>query len=280
MPEARKPTTSSSITSWHNAKIGSVTFGAIQRSHIIGSFQTTNGTTQSENINAGGAGDIYASPTGFYANVQTKTSTVFSTLHFIGATDGLSVSSGKISNLTMGTRMSSSIQGQFTRNVVGFWCEVNGSPTGSGDEADGCGKCKSLRVSAVYIDSDDRIRVMDMCAASGVTRILNRSWNSQLSQSWEGMSYSLSPSNSQTVVQGGWMHIGWILNMTHEKTCGGGQKQKNCTGRIRYLTPLVSSYTDGRLYTGSPSRHQVMIPRMTLQNLRGLPSNRHAIYAI
>jgi hypothetical protein len=68
--------------------------------------------------------------------------------------------------------------------------------------------------------------------------------------------------------------------MRHEKTCGGNTKQKNCTGRIRYLTPLVSSDSNGGLYFGSPNKHQVIAPRMTYSSYSSLPSNRYGIYTI
>ena len=59
-----------------------------------------------------------------------------------------------------------------------------------------------------------------------------------------------------TIIDNNYLHIGWIFNFSHEKSCGGSNKNKNCTGRIRYLSPIVSS--DGTLSFGTATRHLVV----------------------
>lgn len=280
LPDCRKPVSNQSISNWYNAKIGSSSFSKDERTHIVGGFTSTNGQYQSESINSGGSGSIYSSG-GFVSSVQTKTSTVFSTLHYIGPTNGLSFSGSNLNGLTMGAVFSTSASANFTRNVVGFWCQVNGQPTGSGSEADGCGNVQSYRISAVYMDQGRGLRVMEMCEKG--LKLGGHTWNTSASTSannWENMIYSLQVSDNQRVINDEYMHIGWIINLTHEKTCGGGNKQKNCTGRVRYLTPLVSSAGDGGLFTGVPTRHQVIYPYTTWSNYHGLASDKYGIYTI
>ena len=276
LPDARKPASNQSPSNWYNANIGSSRFSVTDRHHIIGGLTTTNGIYMDENINAGGSGDIYSS-TGFSATVQTKTSTYFKTLHYIGNPSGIS-----LNNPAMGQTFSTSAQANFTKRVCGFWCQINGAPIGNDSSIDdGCGKCQGIRVSGVYMDSNRRLRVIEMCG--GGFKLEGATWSSTVTgtkNNWVNMSYSAGVSNSQTIFNNEYLHIGWIIQMRHEKTCGGNTKQKNCTGRIRYLTPLVSSDSNGGLYFGSPNKHQVIAPRMTYSSYSSLPSNRYGIYTI
>lgn len=271
LPDARVPNSGDNPTNWYSSGAGQVNYSRPNRSHIVGSFTSSNGQTQSENVNSGASGEIYKSG-GFLANVQTKTSTTFSTLHYIGPTDGIN-----LSGLAMGQTFSTSAKALFTRNVVGFRAQVSGAPTGSGSEGDGCGKCASFRVSAVYMDQNRRLRVMEMCQKG--TKIFGQTWNSQLPTNWVSMAYSLVSSDRSIVINNEYLHMGWVLNLTHKKTCGGGTKQKNCTGRMRYLTPLVTSSSSG-FSTGAPLRHQVLNPYITWSEFNSLPSNKHAIHTL
>lgn len=275
LPESRKPSASDNITQWYNAKVGSSQFSETTRSHITGTVTTSNGVSFSENINAGGDGNIYSSG-GLIVNVQTKTGTTFNTLNYIGSVGGIS-----LSPFSMGQSFFTNVTANFTRNVVGFWAQINGAPTGSGDTADGCGKCKAMRVTAVYMDQSGRVRTIEM-GQNGV-KLLGVDWNATLTStanSWSTMCYSAGVTNSRTIIDGKWMHVGWVINMSHHKDCGGNSKQKNCTGRIRYLTPLVSSNSDGGLYTGSPSKHQIVYPRSTWSSYNSLASGKYGIYTI
>ena len=209
-------------------------------------------------------------------NVQTKSSTVFNTLSYIGSVGGIS-----LSPFSMGQSFYTNVTANFTKNVVGFWAQINGAPTGSGDTADGCGRCLSMRVTAVYMDLSGKVRTIEM--AQDGFKLLGVDWNATLTNtanSWSTLSYSAGVSNSKTIINGEWLHIGWVIHMSHQKTCGGSNKQKNCTGRIRYLTPLVSSQSDGGLFTGSPSKHQIVYPSSTWSSYNSLASGEYGIYTI
>ena len=84
--------------------------------------------------------------------------------------------------------------------------------------------------------------------------MFGHTWDSSAGTDWYAMSYYSK--SMRTILDNNYLHIGWIFNFSHERTCGGGGKQKNCTGRIRYLTPIVSS--DGTLSFGAATRHQVV----------------------
>ncbi len=84
---ARKPTSSSNISTWIPG--GPAEVSATGRTHVVGDYTSSNGYASGENINAGGSGNIYTSSEGFSSNVQTKTNNLFFTQHFIGSNSGL-----------------------------------------------------------------------------------------------------------------------------------------------------------------------------------------------
>ena len=53
-----------------------------------------------------------------------------------------------------------------------------------------------------------------------------------------------------------WWLIGWNIELEHKRFCGGTSKK--CTGRVRYLQPLISRDSNGPLYTGTPDRYAVV----------------------
>ena len=117
---------------------------------------------------------------------------------------------------------------------------------------------------------------MDMC--QGGTKILGHTWNTRPGGTWKDMAYFVN--DRASIINGGWMHLGWTLNFTHYKDCGGATKQKNCTANVRYLTPLVSNISDGGLFTGPTNLHTVVPARNGWSVHTGLPSNRYSILTV
>lgn len=233
-----------SPTSWPGASGTKAKFSDGTRTHLSGNTSTDNGKTLGENINAGGSGNIYTSSDGFYSNVQTKTSTIFYSKHFIGHKNGNTISKG--------SSISSSTKSSWMEDVIGFHCEISTRPAGSGSEADGCGKVDQFRIAAVYADNSSKVRIMEM--TQGGTAYSSQKYNSSPGTGWKALSYGLSQTDSTKVINEHWRLYGWIVEYTHKKTCGGGSKQKNCSGRIRYMRPLVSptgSNSLGSSYTRS-----------------------------
>ena len=224
------------------------------RSHIVGDTVTTDGYTMGENINPGTVGgNPYSDEDGFYATVNTSSSNKYFTQHFVGNNSELH-SSGSIRQPFADKQVSSAYTAGHIPNVVGFVCEVSSKPTsGSTSENDGCGRCYGFRIAGVYLNTSRKIRIMDLC--KGGTKVFGHRWDSATGTDWKSMCY-YSQSMS-TIIDNNYLHIGWIFNFSHERTCGGKNKNKNCTGRIRYLTPIVSS--DGTL-NFSPANKELVVP--------------------
>jgi hypothetical protein len=251
LPEARKPTSSSNVRYWGGDGFPRET-NKTNRTHIVGSYSSSNGQSSNETINAtNNGGNIYTSSDGFQATVQTKTSTIFYSQHYIGDPNIGALSGGNITGSSLIGSHATSTQASWMRNVKGFVCEVSSTPIGTGDVADGCGRVESIRISGVFADSQGKVRVYDMCA--GGAKITGYTWNTALGSGWQTMSYYVH-SNDQLNMS----LMGWIVQFSHHKYCGGGTKQKNCTGRVRYLTPLVS--IGGGLYTSAPDKWQIIHP--------------------
>lgn len=216
-------------SSWPGGSGTKGQFSKTGRTHLT-SITTDNGKTLGSSVDAGGSGNIYTFGDGFYANVQTKTSTVFYTMHFIGHKNGNSISKGSsISNSTMSS---------WATNVIGFHCEVSSRPSGSGSEADGCGRVSQIRICGVYSDSSSKVRIMEM--TNGGVKLSSLGYGTYPGTGWQVLSYTLNQTDAKRVIDGTWRLYGWIVEYTHKKTCGGGTKQKNCSGRVRYMRPLVS----------------------------------------
>ena len=201
------------------------------QSHLSGTTTTDNGRTLEETIDCRREGSIYDDPNGFLANVQTKTSTTFKSKHFIGHLNGNEIKSGV--TLYLNT------QSAWVVDVVGFHCEYNSAPIGSGNEADACGRVDKVRICGVYADQNNKCRIMEMTSGSG-QQISDAAWNSYVGTEWRPFSYMLERNNGLTVINNGWLLYGWIVYFEHKKTCGGGTIQKNCTGRLRHLRPIIT----------------------------------------
>ena len=271
---ARKPTTSSDISTWIPG--GPAEVSATSRTHIEGNYTSSNGINIGENINPGGSGNIYTSSSGFSSNVNTKLISNYFSLHFIGNNSGLTSGSNITGSSLVGKTADASISGNWTKTVVGFYCQVSDKPAGSGAEADGYGQATTFRISAVYLDANRRVRIMDMC--QGGTQILGHTWNTRPGPTWKDMAYFAN--DRASIINGGWMHLGWTLNFTHVKTGGGPPNFKNCTANVRYLTPLVSNSSDGGLYSGSTRLYTVVPARNSWSVHTGLPSGRHSILTV
>lgn len=205
-------------------------FSKTSRTHL-GSVSTDNGQNLGSSIDTGSGNNLYTHSEGFYANVMTKTSTTFWSLHFIGHKNGNSISKG--------SSVSTSTQSTWARDVIGFHCEIDSKPGGSGSEADGCGRVDQWRICAVYADRGNKIRIMEM--TKGGQKLSSHAYNSYPGVGqWKKLSYALNQSDSMKVVNNEWLLYGWIIEYQHKKTCGGSTKQKNCSGRTRYLRPIIS----------------------------------------
>ncbi len=244
-----------SPTSWPGGSGTTATFSNTSRANLGGSTSTDNGQTLSSSIDPGGSGSIY-STSGFESNVQTKTTGYFYSKHFIGHKNGNSI--------IKGSQILSSTQSTWTQNVIGFHCEISAKPTGSGSESDGCGEVNQFRVCAVYSDSSSKVRIMEM-TKPGI-KISSQGFQSTPGTSWTKFSYSLSSSDASKVINGGWYLYGWIFEFRHQKTCGGGSKQKNCTGRLRYMRPLVSK--SGSLGSGYSEHQIILASNVTLSTVK------------
>ena len=234
-------------------------FSRHDRNHQSGSTTTDNRNKQTlgETIDPGRSNSLYSSSDGFYANVQTKTSTIFYSQHFIGHKNGNTIKSGSSIN--------TSTQSTWLQDVIGFHCEISSRPGGSGDEADGCGRVDQWRIAAVYADPNNKVRIMEM--TMGGEKLSSHAYNSHPGSDWKILSYRLDNYDAMTVINNKWLLYGWIIEYTHKKTCGGGLVQKNCSGRTRYMRPLISY--NGTLATTYNHNMIVFHWENTLSTVRG-----------
>ena len=250
LPETQKPETSSSVKDW--TKGGVVQFSSPERFRVDGSVSCANGyTIGGPNTNGDRSGDIYLDSNGFYSNVYTKQKNKdWYTTSYIGsgqlqAISGGVVNGGKLTSTTVASNTSAN----WTKNVKGFFCEISGKPT----SGDGCGKIKGMTLAGVFVNSNGYIKVYDM-VNKGVWVLGHKASDEFPSDKWVKMCYY-----AQTNDMLGMHHLGWVVQFHHQKTCGGGQESKNCTGRIRYLQPLISSH--GGLYYNKATEHQIIMKR-------------------
>lgn len=231
-----------------------IAFHDTTRYHIVGSTETTDGYSMGENINPGTVGgNPYTDENGFYATVKTSSSTKYYTQHFIGNGSGLVDGNNKITQPFTNKVVATGYTAAHIPNVVGFYCNISSKPSsGSSSENDGCGRAYGFRIAGVYLNSSRKIRIMDLC--KGGTKLFGHTWDTAAGSGWSKMAYYSKQMN--TILDNNYLHIGWIFNFSHERTCGGGGKNKNCTGRIRYLTPIVSS--NGTLTTSNATKHLVI----------------------
>jgi hypothetical protein len=252
LPDGQKPTSSSNVQQWTPG-------GVVTYSH--GSIVLLNGSVKCENNYNIGAkntdgdrdGNIYTSSSGFTCNVSTKKTSAFYTNTYIGSTDvsggssssvdGGSLAGGKVNNNTMAN---------WTKNVKGFVCEVSSIPVGSGDSADGSGTTESMGISGVFVDSNGVIKVYEMNNKG--TKVFGHDQNSRLPSTWTKMCYIVNSSSTLNLY-----HMGWIVSFHHYKFQGGNNKTKNCTGRVRYLQPLITD--SGSLSTTKSDNNQILMKK-------------------
>lgn len=247
-----------SAASWPGTNT-SVKFGSEARTHL-GSVNTDNGQRLASSIDPGSANGLYTHSEGFYSNVQTKTSTTFYSLHFIGHKNGNSIDTGQ--------SISTSTQASWAQDVIGFHCEIDSRPGGSGSEADGCGRVDQWRICGVYADQSNKCRIMEM--TKGGQKLSSHAYNSYPGNGdWKKLSYSLNQNDSLRVVNNKWLLWGWIIEYQHKKTCGGGQKQKNCSGRTRYMRPIISATGYSGLKTSYDHNMLILDPTTSLSTARG-----------
>lgn len=249
LPIEQRPTSSSGVKMWMPG--GSYPTNPTGRLHISGDWTTSNGYSMGENIDASSqAGNIYTDSAGWKATVQSKQTSNYYSQHWIADVNvpfksGTTISGGSL----IGATINASTKGSWTKGVDGFICEVCDLPDGSGSEADGCGKIMSMSISGVFVDGDAKIRVYEM--TNGGTRVTGQDHNSELTANWTIMSYY-----TKSTAPRGLFHMGWIISFNHKKTCGGNNAQKNMTGRVRYLQPLISHGGSGS--TAAATKHALM----------------------
>ena len=250
-PAERKPTSSSNVQYWTPG--GSIEYILPTFTRIDGSWTTSNGTGVGATTRGDRGGNAFASSTGFHCTVVTGTNNYFYTNTFIG-NPGFGAYEGSYinGNNLVGSSVENSAQSSWILGVKGFICEVSDIPYPNDGSAasDNCGGCSQWKIAGVFVDTGGRIRVVEMTIAG--TKITGHSWNQRPTSrnTWYTMSYYCNNTNDML----SWYHIGWMIEMEHKRFCGG--KSKNCTGRIRYLQPLVSR-DNGALYAGNVERWAV-----------------------
>jgi hypothetical protein len=254
LPLEQKPTSNSGVRMWMPG--GSYATNPTDRLHISGSWKTSDGYSMGENINADWqGGNIYTDSAGWKATVTSKKDQNWYSQHWIADSNvpfksGSTISGGNL----IGSTINANNKASWTKGVDGFICEVCCLPDGSGSAADKCGKIMSMSVSGVFVDDYAQVRVYEM--TNGGNRITGQDHNSTLSADWKIMSYY-----SKTTATRSLFHMGWIISFNHKKTCGGNGEQKNMTGRVRYLQPLISH--GGSLSTSAATKQVLMEkPRM------------------
>ena len=249
LPNKQTPPESVPVAQWTPG--GTVEYSDITIVDLTGSVTCENDYTIGAKTTDGGrGGDIYTSSGGFTCNVYTKSTDDFYTNTYIGSTDIPGGNNSFVNgNTLVGSKVKNTTMANWTKNVKGFVCEVSSSPVGSGDASDGSGTVESMGVSAVYADSSGAIKVFEMNNRG--TKIFGHTQNSRPPGSWTKMCYVVNSNASL-----GLYHMGWIVSFHHKKFQGGATKSKNCTGRIRYLQPIISS-TGG--FQNVASEHQLLM---------------------
>ena len=240
VPDQRIPSENVLPNSWLSHD-GTVKWTPDNRSDVS-TITDSNGQSLSSSINVATQGSIYASSSGFSARVSTSSTSDFRTSHFFGHTGGLS-----FGNLNPGQTVAGVNESCWLRDVTGFFCEINGSSTinndygSSGDSAnDGCGLVKFFRVYGVYIDYQKKTHIFEFTKGEKLQGIFH-DYPNNVPGSWTKFGYRLTDTDAEKVINLKLMLGGWVLCAVHKKTCGGSNKSKNMTARLRYMTPIVTS---------------------------------------
>ena len=250
-PAERKPSSSSSVQYWSSG--GPHEYVSAQPTRVAGNITTSNGYTFGSNTNGDRRGDAITSSGGLSTTVVTGTNNWFYTSTYVGDPAGAAYNGSTIDGPNfVGSYADYGAKSTWMQGVKGFICEISDRPYPDDGSAasDNCGGAGSFRISGVFVDNSRRIRVIDMC--QGGTKITGHTWNTRpADRGWKIMSYYSSTSNDML----DWWLIGWSIQLEHHRYCGG--TSKNCTGRVRYLQPLISRDSGGPLYTGNPDRYAV-----------------------
>ena len=240
VPDQRIPSENNPPNNWLSHD-GTVKWTPDNRTHVS-TITESNGRALSSTTDVGIQGSIYASSKGFSARLASSDTSDFRTLHFFGDTGGLS-----FGNLNPGQTVSGGNESCWLRDVTGFFCEINGSSTinndygGSGDSAnDGCGLVRHIRVYGVYIDSQRKTHIFEMTSGEKLQGIFHN-YTDNVPGRWVKFGYRLTDTDAEKVINKKLMLGGWCVHALHKKTCGGGNKSKNMTFRLRYMTPVVTS---------------------------------------
>lgn len=250
--DSRKPESSVDVKNWTPGGVVAVT--NTEASHIVGEYTSSNGYTSGENINCYRVGNVYTSSDGFIGRVTTKTTSLFHSHHFIGSASNSNLSgSNLVGSSLIGAGVYNNARSCWIKNVKGFVCEISDAPypqDGSA-QADSSGGCETFRISGVFADNNGKIRIYDM--TQGGTKIFGHTWNTRPSnRNWHKMCYYCNSNEMLNMY-----HLGWVIAFTHKKYAGGNNVQKYCTGRVRYLQPLVSG-ANGALYWGATEKNHIV----------------------
>lgn len=243
-PDCKRPdaSTDADTTKWSpNTFLNR--YGDIKTSNISGTVDCNNVYKEcdfGQSVTVEGKGNPYNNVDGHKSTRQTKGRDVQWSSHWIGPTDGLPMDGDKVSgpNLKVAV-IASKFQCSFMRRVVGFICDISSIPDGSGSESDGSGRCEKWNISASYVNAKGEVKILNMCEAG--IKLKGHTYDSVPSSSfsWYQMSYALHRDDQDLVFNQDLRHIGWCIQYKHHKYTGGDNKSKYCTGRVRYLQPLI-----------------------------------------
>ena len=221
-----------------------VAYGAETTTTISGTVTCDNVFKEvdfGQTVRPGADGNVYNNAFGHRSTRTTKGRDKVWSSHWIGRTNGLPLNSdGNVIGPDLKTAVIDSVyQSSFMRHVVGFICDISSAPDGSGDSADGSGRCEKWNISANYVNPKGEVKIFNMCEAGEY--IAGHKFNSIASNTWNWymMSYRLHTKDREIIVDQDLRHIGWCIQYLHHKYTGGDSKSKYCTGRVRYLQPLV-----------------------------------------
>lgn len=242
--DCKVPTSSTVAKDWTPNSALQV-YGDTKSSNISGTVKCDNANEVEFNqtVRDQGKGQPYTEEGGHKATRTTKGRDKQRSSHWIGSTLGLELNSdgNVLADDLKGAVISTAYQASFLRRVVGFVCEISSAPDGGGSGGDGSGRCERWNISANYVNANGEVKVYNMCEAGEY--IAGHKYNSIPSNTWNWymMSYRLNETDRKRVIDQDLRHIGWCIQYLHHKYTGGDSKSKYCTGRVRYLQPLVGN---------------------------------------
>ena len=260
-PDGAIPDSDSVSQKWINDRLR-VPYGPVKTTIISGTVKCDNvfkDTEFGQTVRLGADGNPYNNFNGHKSTRTTKGRDKQWSSHWLGSTSGLPMNSdGNV----LGADLNRAVIGRghqcsFLRHVVGFICDISSAPDGEGSAADGSGRCEKWNISANYVNSRGEVKVYNMCdageyiAGHKFDSIPSNAWN------WYMMSYRLHTKDREQVINQDLRHIGWCIQYLHHKYTGGDTRSKYCTGRVRFLQPLVGdvSMTVRKRHIVQPSQY-------------------------